>query len=1214
MATFTLGDNVTGELVDGVLTISGTGATYDYAWNGSPFYQNATATTSVVVESGITGLGSYLFSYCSNITSLTLASSVTTIKERCFRSCKIEGTIDLSNVTTLGHSAFYFNTGLTSITSFNVSLTTIPISCFSDCNLSTVNLSNVTSLGTYAFFNNNNLTSITSFNANLTTIPSHCFRSCNLTGTIDLSNITSLGVWAFAYSNNLTSITAFNANLTTIPDYCFRDCDLTGTIDISNVTTLGIYTFASNNNLTSITYFNASLTTLPDHCFRDCNFTGTIDLVNITYLGGSNFLGSDFTTVDLSKVTHLGYGVFRYHSNLTSITSFNANLTSIGHYCFQGCDLTGTIDLSNITSIGYGTFASNNNLTSITAFNSGLTEIGDSAFHTCDLRTIDLSNLTSLTQLVGSVFRNNYNLTSITTFNANLTSIGSNCFNQCDLTGTIDLSNVTTLGNDAFAYNTNLTDVGKVGAGVLGHRCLKATGITSIDLENVTTLETYVFSECPALNSILNYSHITSFPDGTFYLCTALTSIDLSNVTSLGTNCFNATTALTSITAFNSALSTIPFACFNGSNLTGTLDLENVTTLGSYAFYGNPNLKSVKINSASSIGNGNVFQDCDNLILLDMTGSTFETIAVESFSGCNNLKRIFLPATLTTIGANVFEGISDKIIINPYEGNQTVDANALSNITGSLKITYAHESNTNYITAAQNAGFTVVSYDEALGYVFENGVGTEADPYHVSDFERLNYVKHGLSKHYQQTAGIDCEEFGGQYNFEPIGVGSYFTGNYDGQSYKIKNLYINRTTANSGLFNENQGQLKNIQLSDIDITVTVESGSAFAGGICSYNTGSIDDCHVLSGSITANSHFLGGIVAEDYGSSITNCTNNATISGGGMYTGGIAGDLFGLMENCVNYGNVSYIDYTGGIVGYTDWGAEVRNCRNEGTLVLGGNCGGIVGWNNNLISGCINTGTITGNTACGIVGRNYGVVEDCSNYGNMTATSEFTSNAGGIVGYHEGGIVQRCVNYGDISGDRAGGVARYAWQLEDCYNHGNVAGDTYSGGVAGDVRKPITRCYSASVVTGIGNTGAFAGQVSGDGAFHDCYFDTDVGGVISVGTGDATGITGKTTAEMTSPYAVGVYDAWDFSTIWREWTGDYPRLRWEKIAVKYLNVRTSGEKLLLPLYDTQAAPVLRVAHENEVLGLLLVKTNDNLASPVRVSTSEGIKAIAKEET
>ena len=75
-------DTSTGELV-----ISGTGKMTDYSGTDSPFYQN-TNIKSVIIESGVTSIGSYVFYKCTRLTSVTIPNSVKSLGDNALCSVK----------------------------------------------------------------------------------------------------------------------------------------------------------------------------------------------------------------------------------------------------------------------------------------------------------------------------------------------------------------------------------------------------------------------------------------------------------------------------------------------------------------------------------------------------------------------------------------------------------------------------------------------------------------------------------------------------------------------------------------------------------------------------------------------------------------------------------------------------------------------------------------------------------------------------------------------------------------------------------------------------------------------------------------------------------------------------------------------------------------------------------------------------------------------
>ena len=113
------GDNLTWKLdpSTGVLTISGTGFMKDYGGaSKTPWHDIKGEIKTVTIGSGVTDVGAYAFSDCSDITSVTLPDSLTAIRKHAFSWCdSIRETEIPENVTLIGEYAFW-NAGLFGIT------------------------------------------------------------------------------------------------------------------------------------------------------------------------------------------------------------------------------------------------------------------------------------------------------------------------------------------------------------------------------------------------------------------------------------------------------------------------------------------------------------------------------------------------------------------------------------------------------------------------------------------------------------------------------------------------------------------------------------------------------------------------------------------------------------------------------------------------------------------------------------------------------------------------------------------------------------------------------------------------------------------------------------------------------------------------------------------------------------------------------------------
>lgn len=125
------GDHVTWSLSGGTLTLTGTGATYDYelgdtfANAATPWKADLHSIHTVVIGDGITALGEGIFQWLYSLNNVQMADSVTTIGDRAFYNCDALKSLACGEgVTTIGDSAFgacnmldaiYLPAGVTSI-------------------------------------------------------------------------------------------------------------------------------------------------------------------------------------------------------------------------------------------------------------------------------------------------------------------------------------------------------------------------------------------------------------------------------------------------------------------------------------------------------------------------------------------------------------------------------------------------------------------------------------------------------------------------------------------------------------------------------------------------------------------------------------------------------------------------------------------------------------------------------------------------------------------------------------------------------------------------------------------------------------------------------------------------------------------------------------------------------------------------------------------
>ena len=139
---------------DGVMTISGTGAMANTTQRQRPWYNYLKSITSVVIEEGVTHIGTSAFLNCINLESATIPASVTSIGNQAFLTCTGMTSVtiaDGSSLTSIDNSAFYGCISLGSI-SLPASVTSIGQRAFNMCNnLATVTLNSNPFIGSEAF-------------------------------------------------------------------------------------------------------------------------------------------------------------------------------------------------------------------------------------------------------------------------------------------------------------------------------------------------------------------------------------------------------------------------------------------------------------------------------------------------------------------------------------------------------------------------------------------------------------------------------------------------------------------------------------------------------------------------------------------------------------------------------------------------------------------------------------------------------------------------------------------------------------------------------------------------------------------------------------------------------------------------------------------------------------------------------------------------------
>ena len=198
-----------------------------------------------------------------------------------------------------------------------------------------------------------------------------------------------------------------------------------------------------------------------------------------------------------------------------------------------------------------------------------------------------------------------------------------------------------------------------------------------------------------------------------------------------------------------------------------------------------------------------------------------------------------------------------------------------------------------------------------------------------------------LNGNYIQMADIDLSGYRDGEGWVPIGnYTNRFTGKFDGNGFKIRNLYIDRPNIkDQGLFGYTKGAtLTNISLENVNVTGEEATGGLVGGAdestiSNSYATGSVE-----------GGYYTGGLVGDAINSTISNSYATGSVSGEN-YTGGLIGSSEeSTITNSYATGSVSGRFYTGGLVGYAKSSSTITNSYATGSVTGIFYIGGLVGY------------------------------------------------------------------------------------------------------------------------------------------------------------------------------------------------------------------------------------------------------------------------------
>ncbi len=721
----------------GVLVIYGEGSTNNYYSSASaPWYRSRSHIKTIIIESGVTTIGMYLFEYCTALTSIIIPDSVTSIGEGAFYDCDL-----LSNVNYTGDELEWSNI---SIESYNSWLTSANIQYnYSDCEhewtLSDTILPTCVIEGATVYI-------------------------CSVCGDEKAELISALG-HDYGESSVTKEVT------------CTEDGIITRTCQRENCDGIIIDESDSLPSCTEASYVNSMNKTFT------YSYPGA-DSLTISFSSDS-YLESGYDKIYIyegNTATGDYYGPYTGSLSDVSVTvnsdSFTIKMTTDGSVVYYGFEvasveikMTGKAKAVEIIDALGHTYPENAGTASVICevcgeevwgkFANESGQCGDNVFYQLYYDTGALViygegsmyGYSSSSQpwtksyvksviicegvtCIGQYAFYNTPLTSVS-IASTVTDIYTYAFYSTALTQIEIPSNVKTIYHHAFANCTNLSEVTlNEGLQVIGYSAFANTAIEEITIpksvwllafdyysnddqtsacfatgtdasafynsklkkviysEGETIIDLYSFKNCKYLEEVVIPDTVTTIQGNAFY-GTALTSIEIpSSVKTIYSDAFAKCTNLQAIEIPSSVKTIYPNAFANCTSLSEVTLNEGLAVIG-YSAFANTAIEEITIpksvwmlnfssysNDEQTKANGSIYNDASAFYNSKLKKATFAEGSTQvhkyAFYNCPEFAEVILPETVTSIGSYAFAGtaISD---INFLASISEINSNAFYN-------------------------------------------------------------------------------------------------------------------------------------------------------------------------------------------------------------------------------------------------------------------------------------------------------------------------------------------------------------------------------------------------------------------------------------------------------------------------------------------------------------------------------------------------------
>lgn len=459
-----------------------------------------TAVEEVILPEGVENIESKAFVDCNKLRKINFPEGLQTIKDKSFMNCSSLTEVVLpETLTEIGDYAFH-SAGIEQLTLPDPkNFLSTGVNVFGAIKIKNISIPKDFRLSKAMFATCQQLRSV-SFEADWVTIPERCFYYC--------TNLTEIDISKALFIKNAAFLECHKLSVSVIPSYtCVSACAFMETgvedVTIENISNIEENAFSACTSLKKLTInvpyglAAAAGLSIPKKLVAYCT-----SLQTVAFTGHSeNLLGVEAAA-------------FEYTTKLTEISLPN-NIQKIEQYAFRNSGIK-TMHLPE-----------------------ELRQIGNSAFALSNIKNVVIPD--KVTSLGNEVFSECYELTDVT-FPESVTKIPKRAFINCYKLKTVNVSDITVVGNDAFCDCEKLTAFDFSQVKELGDASFAGTGICeAVFSSKLSKLQSSIFCNCKDLQTVdmSACNKIKTISAECFEDCGKLTDVKLPpNVREFAGSCF----------------------------------------------------------------------------------------------------------------------------------------------------------------------------------------------------------------------------------------------------------------------------------------------------------------------------------------------------------------------------------------------------------------------------------------------------------------------------------------------------------------------------------------------------------------------------------------------------------------------------------------------------------------------------------------------------